>query len=198
MGLAMALPIGLVCGFAPQLITIWVGPKFSFLAPLMIILTAHLVVNLAVLPLFSIEVAYNRISIPGMVTFIGGIMNFVLAVTLALYSGWGYYGVAISGAIILTLKNAIFTPWYSTRILGINVQTFTRSMLPGIIAFIILGVTAFTLGKIFPLSSLFPLFITGGILALVYLGFVWKFALSAFESNLFGSYLPENIRRLVL
>jgi len=198
MGLAMALPIGLVCGFAPQLLTIWVGPDLVFIAPLMILLTVHLAVNLAVLPLFSIEVAYNKIRIPGIATFIGGIGNFALAVSLALFSGWGYYGVAAAGAIVLTLKNTLFTPWYATRILGIGVRTFTQSMLPGIAATLLIGVLATVLGNLFPLATLIPLIITGGTLTLVYLVLVWKFGLSAFERKLFGSYLPKNLRKFVL
>src|SRR5690606_4836323 len=31
-GLAMALPIGYICGFAPQLLTLWVGPEFAKLS----------------------------------------------------------------------------------------------------------------------------------------------------------------------
>jgi len=38
MGFAMALPVGLVCGFAPQLLTVWVGSEFSNLAPLIVLL----------------------------------------------------------------------------------------------------------------------------------------------------------------
>ncbi|ACL16189.1 oligosaccharide flippase family protein [Methanosphaerula palustris] len=197
MGLAMALPIGLVCGFAPQLLTVWVGPDLVFLAPLMILLTMHLAVNLAVLPLFSIEVAYNRVRVPGIVTLFGGIGNFTLAISLALFTGWGYYGVAVAGAIVLTLKNTLFTPLYSTRILGVGVHTFTRSMLPGIGAAILLGVLATVLGTLFSLTALIPLTIAGGSLALGYLLLVWRFGLSSFERGLFGSYLPENLRRFL-
>ncbi|MGB4679297.1 oligosaccharide flippase family protein, partial [Methanothrix sp.] len=84
MGLAMALPIGLVCGFAPQLLTFWVGSEFASLAPLMVLLTVHLSVNLAVLPLFSINVAYNRVRVPGVVTLVMGIGSIALAVALSL------------------------------------------------------------------------------------------------------------------
>ncbi|HPW73729.1 MAG TPA: oligosaccharide flippase family protein, partial [Methanothrix sp.] len=52
MGLAMALPIGFVCGLAPELLTLWVGDEFAFLWPLMILLTLHLTVNFSVMPLF--------------------------------------------------------------------------------------------------------------------------------------------------
>jgi len=195
MGLAMALPIGLVCGFAPQLLTVWVGPEFASLAPLMALLTFHLSVNLAVLPLFSINVAYNKVRVPGVVTLLMGVGNITLAVALPLLTGWGYYGVAAAGAIVLTLKNAIFTPWYASKVLGVEVQTFTRSMLPGVAAAIIVGISAATLDAIFEVSALSMLLVAGTFVSLVYLAAVWKLGLNRFERRLFETYLPSKIRR---
>jgi membrane protein EpsK len=198
MGLSIALPIGLVCGFAPQLLTVWVGARYAFLAPLMILLTVHLMVNLAVVPLFAINMAYNKVRIPGIVTLIMGIFNFTLAVILALFSGWGYYGVAAAGAIVLTFKNAVFTPWYATKVLGIGVHTFTRAIFPGVIAGLLLTVFGTFLGSVLPLNRLIPLVTIGGILALLYIFLMWMIGLSASERKLFGSYLPEKIRKIVV
>ncbi|MDV4343090.1 oligosaccharide flippase family protein [Methanoculleus sp. YWC-01] len=198
MGLAMALPIGLVCGLAPLLLTVWVGEEFTFLAPLMALLTVHLAVNLAVLPLFPINVAYNRVRVPGVVTFFMGIGNFGLAVALPLLTGLGYYGVAAAAAIVLTLKNAIFTPWYATRVLGVRAHTFTRSMLPGIVATALIGVAAATLGGILQLPALVTLVVAGAGIALVYLAAVWVLGLNGFERGLFESYLPPALRRIII
>jgi membrane protein EpsK len=194
MGLVMALPIGLLCGLAPQILTIWVGEAFVGLAPLVVLLTAHLVVNLAVLPIFSINVAYNRVRVPGIITFFMGIGNFALAFALPLITGWGYYGVAAAGAIVLTLKNAIFTPWYATRILGVPVHTFTSAILPGIIATILIAVCAAIIPQFFPLAGLSLLIITGGVFTVIYLIITWQIGLDKFERDLFSSYLPTKIR----
>jgi len=196
MGLAMALPIGLVCGFAPELLTLWVGGEFAFLWPLMVLLTVHLAVNLAVFPLFPINVAHNRVRVPGIVTFFMGIGNFGLAVALPLLTGWGYYGVAAAGAIVLTLKNAFFTPWYATRVLGVGAHTFTRSMLPGIAATILIAVSAAALGMAphHPVT----LAIAGAAITLTYLVAVWVFGLDGSERRLFESYLPLALRRIVV
>ncbi len=197
MGLSMALPIGLVCGFAPALLTVWVGKEFSFLAILMVVLTGHLAINLAILPLFSINIAYNRVKIPGILTLVMGIGNLFLAIILALYTGLGYYGVAIAAAIVLTLKNALFTPWYATRILGVSAHTFTRAMLPGVIATIIIAGCASAISLIFQVTSFFPLVMAGGVLAALYLAVLWPLGLDGFERGLFSSYLPISIRRYV-
>jgi len=197
MGLFMALPIGLICGFSPMLLTIWVGQEYSLLAPLIVILTGNLAINLAVLPLFSINIAFNRVKIPGIVTLIMGIGNVLLAIILSLYTGWGYYGVAIAGAIVLTSKNAIFTPWYATRVLQVSKKTFFRAMLPGVIATTIIAICASIILFVFNVACISSLIIAGGILIIVYMTVLWSIGLNPFERGLFSSSLPRTIRRFV-
>lgn len=196
MGFAMALPVGLVCGLAPQLLTVWIGSEFAYLAPLIVLLTISLSVNLAVLPLFSINVAYNRVRVPGVVTLVMGVWNIVLAVTLSLQTSWGYYGIAAAGSIVLTAKNAFFTPWYATKVLGVDIHTFTRPMLSGVAATILVGIMAATLEAIFPLSTLTMLAVASVSVTIVYVAVVWSFVLSGFERRLFKSYLPLKLRRI--
>jgi len=191
MGLAMALPIGLVCGFAPQILTIWVGLEYTTLAPLMVLVTIHLIINLTVMPLFSINVAYNKVRVPGVVTLIMGAGNIIFAVTLAYSTDWGYYSVALAGAIILTLKNALFTPWYATRILGTSMHTFIRPILSGVIATLLLWAVGTALGSLCSLTMLIPLIASWSILAIIYIKFVWRFSLSTFERKIFSLYLTN-------
>ena len=164
----------------------------------MILLTVHLVLNLSVFPLFSISTAYNRVRWPGIVTLVLGIVNFALAVILALFSGWGYYGVAAAGAIILTFKNAVFTPWYATVVLGVRAHTFTRAIGTGVVAGLLIAIISAVLAFFLPLASVIPLGITGGMLAIGYCIVLWKTGLSDEERNLFGSYLPKKVRRFFL
>jgi len=195
LGLSLALPVGLVCGLAPQLLTVWVGAEFSFLSPLMVVLTLHLTINLSVLPLFSINVAHNKVRIPGIVTLLMGIGNFALAIYLSILTGWGFYGIAVAGAIILTLKNTLFTPWYATRVLGVNSHTFTSSMLPGVVTTILIFIGTVILGTIIPLAPLVILLVVGAIITLIYAVAIWKFGLNKYERELFESYIPKIIRR---
>jgi len=197
MGLAMALPIGLVCGLGPQLISIWIGADFAYLAPLMLLLTMHLAVNLAVLPLFSINVAYNRVRVPGIVTLLMGGWNVALAVALSILTGWGYYSIAVAGAIVLTTKNAFFAPWYATKVLGIGIHTFTRSIIPGVFSAVLIGISAATLASVLPLAGLIMLAVSCASISLIYLAAVLTFGLSEFERRFFSSYLPSTMRRFL-
>ena len=55
---------------------------------------------------------------------------------------WGLYGIAAAGAITMTVKHALFTPFYAAHVLGKPGFTFLRQMTPILLltaATIILG-----------------------------------------------------------
>jgi membrane protein EpsK len=156
-GLMMALPIGLICGFAEPLLYLWLGPAFEPLAPLMILLSIHLCVNLAVLPLFNIQVATNNVRLPGILTCVMGLGNLGLAVLLAGPVGWGMYGVAAAGAIMLTTKNIIFTPLYAAHILGLGYGVFYREIFPVVAATLGLAAAGWWLAQNLQLHNWFGL-----------------------------------------
>ena len=101
----------------------------------------------------------------------------------------------LASAIVLTLKNAIFTPWYTARVLGVQSVTFTRSMLPGIIATLILIVVITVIGRFVPLGNWTSLIFAGGAIALIYCVILLRFGLDRFELGLFRSYLPQSVPR---
>jgi membrane protein EpsK len=198
LGLFIALPIGLICGFAPHILTLWVGPQFAHLAPLMWVLILPLAINLCILPLYTICVAFNKIRIPGIITLFMGVGNVILVFSLPLLLGWGYYGVAVSGAIMFTLKNTFFTPWYTTKIMGISTNTFTKSMIAGVLAALIIAGLSAIIGKIFIISSLINLAMFGGIISIVYIIVIWFIGLNQYEREIVTNYIPKKYRGIVL
>lgn len=193
-GLAMALPIGYVCGFAPQLLSLWVGPEFTKLSFLMFLMLSHLIINLPVMPLFAINVAYNKVRIPGIVTFFMGIGNVLLALIIPYLTGWGYYGIAVAGAIMLTFKNAFFTPWYATRVLGIPRTTFVNSMLPGVFAMVMTAGVSRLINYFVPISGFGALIICGVSVSIVYVYSIWIFIIEEAERKIVVSILPSSIK----
>jgi O-antigen/teichoic acid export membrane protein len=196
MGLAMALPVGLICGFAPQLLTIWIGNEYANLAPLMVLLTAHLAVNMSVKPLFPVNVAHNRVKVPGLMTVLFGTVNLVLAIVIPLVTGWGYYGVAVAGVIILTLRHTLFVPWYTARVLNIRMTAYLKSLVPGALATLFIAGAAAGITIMVPLPSLFILVFAGTVIALGYGVVVLALGFTPFEKQLFDSYLPQRWRRV--
>ena len=194
LGLLIALPIGLICGFAPHILTLWVGPQFSHLAPLMWVLVLPLIISLCILPLFAINVAFNKVRIPGLVTIFMGIANVILIFNLPLIMGWGFYGVAFVGAFMLSLKSGLFTPWYAAKLMDISSSVFIKSMISGILAtLIIAGLTAI-IGKYLVIPSLLILAIFCGLISLGYFVILWYFGLNQRERELLTYYIPEKTR----
>lgn len=130
LGMAIALPVGALTGFAAPVLTIWLGPEFAGLSVLLIAQVFHLSLNLAVLPLFSVQLAAGRVQIPGIVTLCGGLVNVMLAVSLVTFGRNGL-GVALAGALVLTLKNALFTTVYTAHIQGVSWKPYVVALSKG-------------------------------------------------------------------
>jgi membrane protein EpsK len=131
LGVGLALPIGLLCGFASPLLSLWLGSEFAQLDFLLILLVGHLTVNSAVRPLAYVLIAYNRVKLQGIITFVLGIGNVILAIALARWMGWGLGGVAAAAAIVWTIKNAVFLPSYCAVVMGLRWWTFHPLLIAG-------------------------------------------------------------------
>jgi membrane protein EpsK len=181
LGLVIALPIGLICGLSQPLLHVWLGPEFASLAPLMSLMTIHLCVNLCVLPLFNIQIATNNVRLPGIVTCVMGVMNLGLALLLAGPVGWGMYGVAAAGAIMLTAKNLIFTPLYAARILGLGYWTFYRETIPAIVITVVLAAAGRAMSLFYSVQSWPGLIAAGMVLSCFYMAIAYFVLLSKQE-----------------
>ncbi|MHB9131494.1 MAG: lipopolysaccharide biosynthesis protein [Armatimonadota bacterium] len=190
LGLVMALPIGLICGLSYPLLQIWLGKPFAGLAPLLSLMTIHLCINLGIVPLFNLQMAANRVRWPGIVTFITGAINLGLALLLADRVGWGMYGVAAAGAIMLTAKNAVFTPLYGAHILRKPLLTFFRELLPIVVMTVLVAGIGWGAARIWSLTSWLSLIGVGLLLSLVYVVAVVAGCLSPQERQIALRLLP--------
>lgn len=134
MGLVLALPVGLICGLSRPLLHTWVGAEYLGIAPLMVVLTLPLAVNLAYLPLHNVSLATNRVKWPGIMQIAFGAVNLALALVLGRFTPLGMYGVAIAGGLVLTLRNLLWTPIYAAHILDQPWGTFMKEVLPCLLA----------------------------------------------------------------
>jgi O-antigen/teichoic acid export membrane protein len=189
MGLILALPVGLICGFSRPLLLLWLGKNFLHLQPLLIVLTVHLALNMAVRPLFGLNIAYNKVRVPGLASLALGVFNLLLAIALV-QGGWGVLGIAMSGALSMTLRNLFFTPLYAAHVQKLPLFTYLRTLLP------LALVNAFLIGAIFCLSRLSAIKTWAALAALaaavslVYGLITYCFVLRREEKSLLWKLLP--------
>jgi membrane protein EpsK len=172
-GLVIALPIGLVCGFAEPLLRLWLGQSFGDLAPLLFLMAIHLCINLAMYPLYSVPLVADRVKVPGLVTLAIGVGNLLLALLLAGTLGWGLYGLAAAGAIMLTLRHLLFTPLYGAHVLNQPARTFYREVgLISIAAVVVVGLGLFISSR-WQIKDWGDLCLAGTSVAVLYALFVY-------------------------
>jgi membrane protein EpsK len=140
LGLGVALPVGLLCGFGGPLLSLWLGPNFAFADLVLMLLVGHLTVNLALRPLAYVLTAYNQIKVQGLLTLALGVVNVFLAIGLVRWSGWGLAAVPVATALVWTIRNAVFVSGYSADVLGLRWWAFYPPLLPGAAGFV--GVAA--------------------------------------------------------
>jgi membrane protein EpsK len=191
LGLALALPIGALCGFARPFLQTWLGATFTALAPLLVLLVAPLAVNLAVLPLFSTQIALKAVRWPGIVTLLSGAANLGLALALVSWTRLGMLGVALAGAIVLTLKNAVFTAIYGAKIRNAPWWQYLQAMLPGLLATLAVALVTGGLSKALALESWLALGACALVVSVSYCALVGVFGLKPEERVLLRGLMPH-------
>ncbi|MDI9432764.1 MAG: hypothetical protein QM570_13700 [Planctomycetota bacterium] len=194
--LLLAIPISILCVFSSSILTLWLGESFASLSPLMVIMLCHLTINVGLHPATYIQGALNRVKVPALVTCGMGVLNLALAISLVKLFGWGVYGVAIAGALIMTANNAVVTPIYSAIIVKQPWYTFAIPLLSGVSFLICLTGTGCLLNHWFVPRSWGHLIALTALLGTMGLIGIW-FVLSNKDRRLLIDLIPGRLRPLV-
>jgi len=168
-GLILALPVGLLCGLASPLLTVWLrGDEWARYGLLLAVLIAPSTVNFSMRHLFSLTHGMNRVRIPAMVTVAGGLLNLGLSIILVKCTPLGVYGVAAATGLSLTLRNLLFMPLYCAAILRRPKGTFYKGLPPALLTAMFVALAGWALSRITDLTSFTRLGLAGLGLAAVY------------------------------
>ncbi len=182
---------GLLCAYAHPLLTLWIGFEEKEMAFLLILIIAPLSINISVRPMFALFTALNKVRIPGIITFLAGFANLGLAILFLVKYNLGMMGVALSSALILTLKNLIFTPIYSARILNLKTLFFYDNLLIGVLVFIITWGLGYLGCYILKINNWIELILGGLAVTLLLSVIIWKFLFSHKEKTKCLEYLVK-------
>jgi O-antigen/teichoic acid export membrane protein len=178
-GLAMALPVGFLIGAAQPFLTAWLGPEFEAVTWVMIVMIAHLSLNLAVTPLFGVQVSINKVKAPAQATLLMGVINVLLLVVFSRL--WGPLGIALGGGVMLSAKNLFFTPIYTARALGLPWWNYFPTLLPNVLVMLLTAGITYLAAAFFQISSMFQILGVGAGIAVVYLIAAYWLGLNANE-----------------
>ncbi len=169
MSIFVGFAVSCLCGFSVPLLGKWLGPEWVKYSGLMVLMLYPLIINVGVMPLFSLQTASNKVKVPGLMTVATGLLYIGLAVYLCRLPGVGIYGVAIAGAIILTLKNALFTPFYVfTQVLHRSSKSFWLIVLKPSVVSTVLMLGALAITRNWVPKSWFPLLGAAAVYAIIF------------------------------
>jgi len=160
-GICLALPAGYLCGLSAQILTVWLGSSFADLWPILCIQIAPLVVISAIVPLYSISLAADRVLPSGIVQCVTGLVGIGLSLLAVLEFGAGMTAIAICVGWSLLGKELAFMPIYAAHNIKAGYGTFYSPLVPGLVLWVVAVATAWTLGKLFLLDSYFKLGVAG-------------------------------------
>jgi len=193
LGLALGLPVGLLCGFARPLLTVWLGPSYEYLAVLLVVIIVHQSLNLSVRPLLHVQNAYNKVRWPGIATLLGGAANLSLAILLARWGKWGAVGVALATAIAWTAKNGVYMPVYTARIMGLPWWALLPNLLASVMGTALVWGLAHAASLVRRPDSWLTLGASMVAVSLAYGLIIWAVGLNGYDRRLIKALL---LRRL--
>jgi membrane protein EpsK len=191
-GLMLALPIGLICGLSRPLLSLWLGPAFGDLSPLLVLMTSHLCVNMAVNPLLGLQITTDRMKVPGVFTLFIGLVNVGLALLLAGPMQWGLYGIATAGAITMILKYALFTPLYVAHVLGGPRAIFLRELSPILLVTAVMTLLGSAVASVWGIAGWSDLIAVGLGISLLYCTGVYSLVLTQEERRMLRKVLRKD------
>jgi len=164
----IAFPVAILCGFSEEILFFWVGDPISKLHPILWILLIPCIFGYSIRPIFAINRGFNKIMFPSIITLIGGIANLILSIYFVSKTSLGIYGVAISTVICLNVRDFIFLPIYTAKLLNQKWFAIYSIPIPGIILFTFMFITTLTIKKVFIIDSLLFLTIVSAIIVLFF------------------------------
>jgi membrane protein EpsK len=191
LGLGVGLSVGLICGLGGPFLQLWLGKDFGSLWLLLVLMVFHLPINLAVLPLFAIQTALNRVKLPGIVTLVMGIINLLLALFFTIVLNWGTYGIAAAAAIVLSLKNVIFTPIYGAYTQKLPWYTYMRAVFPGLVATLFVGLVSFGSTFLMHIDDWGSLIFVGAMTTIFSLGILFLFGIKEEDKVFILGFIPS-------
>lgn len=192
-GIALSLPIGIICGLGNVLLSLWINPDYASYGLVLAVLTIHLSINLSVQVIMSVQTAFNKLKVPAFATFIMGIINFILAFSLTKYFDMGIMGIALSGGLVLTAKNAVFTPLYVAKITGQKWNTYFKGVLKPAASTTFVAALSYLAQKVYNIKSFYELILTCFIIGIIYLVFVYFAMLGKTERRMLLNRMGEYI-----
>lgn len=196
-GLMISLPIALICLFAPEILSVWMGEEYIYLTPLVWVVVIPVIIWITVSPIGSFGVAFLKVRVSALSAVFTGCLNLVLAIILPTIFNLGVYGIALASIIAVWLHAGLICPIYYAHITHVRWYTYMLAMHKTILYLATILLIGGILIFFIPITSLWVAIIIGGIITLIYILVFPKIILHPYERKVIRSCLPSKIQLLI-
>lgn len=196
-GLVMSMPIAFLCVFSVPILTLWVGADYTSLTDV-VWATMFVMIGIgAISPAYPLTMVYLKVKVPGIITFIFGLINVFLTVMVIRYTDLGLVGVGITWSVTMFVKNCIVNPWYIGRVSGMGTFDLHKSLAYGFVSYFGLLVFYYVLDMFLDVPvSWFWMILLGVVLLAIHVVLVYRVALNREEREVVNSCIPGPVRRV--
>jgi len=180
--LFFSLLVGVFCGSAREVLSIWLGNEFAPLVPVALVLTGYLILGLGSSPLSSAVLMLGKVKVPAIVTVIMGAVNVILSVILAHIIG--LMGIALAQCVTLLFLNAVFVPWYVSRACKMSLWLYIREQCLGVGCGAVIALISYGMNSLIHPDSLAALVLSISLSAILGLLVLLPFGLHTIKHKL--------------
>lgn len=192
-GLMIALLIALVCLFAPQILTVWMGEEYLYLVPLVWIVVIPVIMWVTVSPIGSFGIALLKVRVPALSAVFTGVLNIVLSCLFPVLLNNGVYGIAMGTIVSVFIHAWVICPIYYAYITKVSWNTYIFPMYKSIFYTIPLLFVGWILLSIISIRSIWIAILVMGIITVFYLLIFPHIILKSFERDMIRLVLPKKI-----
>lgn len=199
LSLVVAMPLGYVCIFSPEVFTFWVGDEFVYLSDCVWVMFILLLFNAVAGVLETIPTIMLKVNQAAAITMATGVFNIVLAIVLLNVTDWGILSIAVAYLVAMFLRNGLIFPVFIARIMGHGSLTFLMPMLAGYVVFL------FALGYdcLFSVfwdvqGTFISLFASFMVMFCLFIFMVFRFLLTKHDKEMLSQALPAKASRLFI
>lgn len=131
----ISIPLGFFIVDSDFFFQLWVPDSYNIqMFWLSFISLSPLIFSITTTPIYGVYSITNNRKVPALVLLVIGGMNIVFVYILLKTTSLGVYAIALVSAVLLGIRNIVFTPVYGARCLGIKLNTFFPDLIKGVLS----------------------------------------------------------------
>jgi len=179
--IASFMGFGLIA-WGKAFIRVWMGPRYSDAYPVLVVLTAGLIVSVSQVPSPQLLLGMAKNKYYAVATSLEGIASLVLSIILA--KRYGMIGVAVGTLIPMVIVKLFIQPVYVCRLANIPYRQYVQSVTRTVATVSGSLIVPLALSLKFAVPSYRILFAIGAVSAILYVIPLWLYGLTEAEANL--------------